>query len=137
MKSYFKIEFVNQHAMLEPGVDGGGLLKEFLTILTKKMFDPEQAFFKQSENASFVIAPHYEKTNKRLSMFKFIGKIVAKAIYEEILIEPIFSECFLNSLLKKQNHFIDLKNYDQELFNNFNFLLQNTVNAFDSNTLRC
>jgi len=25
--------------MLEPGVDAGGLLKEFLTILTKNMFD--------------------------------------------------------------------------------------------------
>jgi ubiquitin-protein ligase E3 C len=36
---------------------------------------------------------------KRLKMFKFIGKIIAKAIYEEILIEPIFSKVLLNMLL--------------------------------------
>ena len=57
LKSYFKIEFVNQHAMLEPGVDAGGLLKEFLSILTKKMFDPDQKYFKHTENNHFVINP--------------------------------------------------------------------------------
>jgi hypothetical protein len=35
LKDYFKIEFIDQNNMLEPGVDNGGLFKEFLTEITK------------------------------------------------------------------------------------------------------
>jgi len=38
-------------------------------------------------------------------MYFFIGKILAKAIYEQILIEPIFSKAFINLLINKNNDF--------------------------------
>ena len=31
--------------MIEEGIDGGGLFKEFITQLCDKIFDPEYAFF--------------------------------------------------------------------------------------------
>ena len=49
-------------------------------------------------------------------MYNFFGKITAKAIYEEILIEPILSKVLLNMLLSKKNEFHDLKELDNELF---------------------
>jgi len=41
----FRIEFVN-----EPGVDQGGLKKEWLTLLSKEIFDPRAGLFKLSPN---------------------------------------------------------------------------------------
>jgi len=35
MRSTFTIKFINEHGMQEEGIDGGGLLKEFITILTQ------------------------------------------------------------------------------------------------------
>ena len=37
MKNYIKIEFIDKNNMLEPGVDAGGLLKEFLTEITNNV----------------------------------------------------------------------------------------------------
>ena len=45
--------------MLEPGVDAGGLLKEFITILSKKMLDPEQGYFKELSNKTLVVNPAF------------------------------------------------------------------------------
>jgi len=58
----------------------------------------------------------FENNIKKLKMFNFFGKIIAKAIYEEILIEPILSKVLLNMLLSKKNEFHDLKELDNELF---------------------
>ena len=35
MRSIFMIKFVNEHGMTEEGIDGGGLLKEFITLMGK------------------------------------------------------------------------------------------------------
>lgn len=40
MKSNFRIRFIDEAGMYEDGIDGGGLLKEFLTKLTERIFDP-------------------------------------------------------------------------------------------------
>jgi len=35
--------------VVEEGIDGGGLFKEFITKLCDKIFDPEYAYFKENE----------------------------------------------------------------------------------------
>lgn len=37
--------FVDENDIIEDGVDGGGLFKEFVTKLTEKIFDPHYGFF--------------------------------------------------------------------------------------------
>lgn len=48
-------------------------------------------------------------------MFMIMGKILAKAIYEDILIEPILSRLFLNLIIGKDNDFKELAFLDPEL----------------------
>ena len=48
--------------------------------------------------------------------------IVGKAIYENILIQPIYSRAFLNKLLGKSNQVDDLKSLDSNLYKNLMFL---------------
>ncbi len=55
-------------------------------------------------------------------MFEFLGMIVGKSIFEGILIQPIFSRCFLNKVLGKTNHIDDLKLLDEKLYENVMYL---------------
>lgn len=57
----------------------------------------------------------------------FIGKILAKAIYEEILIEPILSRAFLNLIVGKTNDLKELAFLDPELHKNLSHLKHNDV----------
>ena len=37
--------FIDSNFKVEDGIDGGGLLKEFMTILNEQIFDPKLNFF--------------------------------------------------------------------------------------------
>jgi ubiquitin-protein ligase E3 C len=49
--------------------------------------------------------------------FHFVGKLVGKALYEGVLIEPVLSRVFLNKVLLKKNTFNDLRFYDRIIYN--------------------
>lgn len=40
LQAKFRIQFMDSNLVLEDGIDGGGLLKEFITKLTERIFDP-------------------------------------------------------------------------------------------------
>ena len=61
----------------------------------------------------FSLLPHYE----------FLGRVLGKAVYESILVEPQFCLPFLNQLLGKRNSLEDLKNFDMEYYKNLTKLL--------------
>ena len=46
------------------------------------MFDPKKGYFKELSDKSLYFASNFKQEMSRLKMFKFIGKITAKAIYE-------------------------------------------------------
>ena len=74
-----------------------------------------------SQDASML--PHYS----------FLGRVLSKAVYEGILVEPQFCLPFLNQLLGKVNSLEDLKNYDDEYYTNLSKL--NTFNEAEINGL--
>jgi ubiquitin-protein ligase E3 C len=49
IKNRVRIQFIDENYMVEEGVDGGGLFKEFMTKLTEKIFDPHYAFFSETQ----------------------------------------------------------------------------------------
>lgn len=46
MKARLVILFYDQYGNIEEGIDDGGLFKEFLTELSKQVFDPQRGLFK-------------------------------------------------------------------------------------------
>jgi hypothetical protein len=50
-----------------------------------------------------------------LEQYLFMGKMLGKAVYEEILVEPQFAGMFLNHLLGRTNFIDDLVTLDQEV----------------------
>jgi ubiquitin-protein ligase E3 C len=45
MKKHLKIRFIDEQHQVEDGLDGGGLLKEFMTKLTAEIFDINRCYF--------------------------------------------------------------------------------------------
>ncbi|CAM9930780.1 unnamed protein product [Discosporangium mesarthrocarpum] len=120
LKGRVKVTFVNEHGVEEVGIDGGGVFKEYMDLLTKRAFDPQWALFLSTEDqqylypnpASDVVEPDY------MGHFEFLGRVLAKTLFEDILVEPQFSPVFLNKLLGKHNYIDDLYMLDSELYRN-------------------
>ena len=73
----------------EPAVDMGGVRKEWMTLLVRALFNPEYAFFtaERVPNPASGINPNH------LKYFEFAGKIIAKAVHENINVDchlPVF-----------------------------------------------
>ena len=41
LRSRMRVTFVNEHGIEEAGIDGGGLFKEFMDTINKRVFDVE------------------------------------------------------------------------------------------------
>ena len=61
------------------------------------------------------------------SLFKFLGRLTGKAIYEHILLESVFSVIFLNRILRTPNTVNELKYADPTLYKNLMLLKHRTV----------
>ncbi|CAL8126160.1 unnamed protein product [Orchesella dallaii] len=96
LRTDVRISLVNVVGVQEAGVDGGGLLREFLTEVTKAGVDPNRGFFRvDSRNRLYPnpvakrIFPDYRKH------FFLMGRLVGKALYRQILLELPFAAFFL------------------------------------------
>jgi ubiquitin-protein ligase E3 C len=136
LKHKVQVSFVNQHGAEEAGIDGGGVFKEFLDDLIKDGFASSQSSDDTDQRSHigapplFSVTPHqtlainfdYINDPELLDHYEFLGRVLGKAVYESILVEPQFCLPFLNQLLGKTNSTEDLKNYDEEYYNNLNKL---------------
>lgn len=96
-----KVEFVK-----EPGVDAGGLKKEWLTLLAKELFDTRNGLFQLSPNTR-TIHPHPLSIIQpdALTYFNLAGFIVGLAIKEGIPINVSFSKSFLKLIMGNKQRF--------------------------------
>ena len=69
--------------------------------------------------------------NEHLGMFYLVGRILGKAIFERITVEPKFTEFFLRKMIGKYNFVEDLKSLDMQVYNNLMFLKNYEGNAED------
>ena len=136
LKKKIQVSFVNQHGTQEAGIDGGGVFKEFVDDLIKDAFSIDSK--DDDEDEVSVVAPRLfsvtplqtltvnsslPQDNGILAHYEFLGRVLGKAVYESILVEPQFCLPFLNQLLGKRNSLEDLKNFDMEYYKNLTKLL--------------
>mmetsp|Transcript_19502 Transcript_19502/g.32480 ORF Transcript_19502/g.32480 Transcript_19502/m.32480 type:complete len:1060 (+) Transcript_19502:112-3291(+) len=123
LKQVVRVQFVNKLGVEEAGVDGGGVFKEFLNTLCKTVFDSRYGLFKStSDNLLYPNPSSGVVTDDHLRHFEFLGRIVGKAIYENILVELPFANFFLSKLLGKHNFVNDLPSLDPDLYKHLMFL---------------
>ncbi|KAI9287664.1 hypothetical protein BC943DRAFT_342170 [Umbelopsis sp. AD052] len=111
------ISFVDEFGLLEAGVDGGGVFKEFLTTLARQAFDVNYGLFMVTEDQLlYPNSTKYARETAQLAYFEFLGLIIGKALYEGILVEVAFAGFFLSKCLGKMNYLDDLPSLDYELY---------------------
>ena len=84
-----KINFVG-----EVSYDAGGILREWFTVLFKNLEGEKLNLFivSDSQEFSYIINPFLQNTEKNLEYFNFIGKLMAKALLDNITINICFNK---------------------------------------------
>lgn len=124
IRGRLEVKFINVFGTIEEGYDAGGLFKEFWTSLSGEAFNPEYGLFSVTKDQCLYPNPDSKLFfgNEHLGMFYLVGRILGKAIFERITVEPKFAEFFLRKMIGKYNFVEDLKSLDMEVYNNLMFL---------------
>ncbi|GAB1226757.1 hypothetical protein ENUP19_0304G0049 [Entamoeba nuttalli] len=101
----FKIEFKH-----EQGNDNGGLLKECYSLLVQELSNGIEDLFIIENN---YIVPNYQCFKK--NQFIFVGKCLAKMIYDGFTSDFHLALFVLRLLLSKRNELKDIKMFDKEM----------------------
>ncbi len=113
----------------EEGQDAGGLLREWYVIISREIFNPMYALFKNSpgDRVTYMIQEHSHTNPNHLDYFKFVGRVIAKAIYDNKLLECYFTRSFYKHILAKHVKYQDMESEDYAFFKGLEFLLTNDV----------
>lgn len=120
MRSEFQIQFIGEIAM-----DAGGVMKEWVNILIKQLFSEEMNLFcrTKTDEVAYIISPQ----EMQPELYYFTGRILGKAIFENIPINCPLCKTLYKHLLDREVGFEDIKYQDIELYNSLQSLANNTI----------
>lgn len=113
----------------EEGVDAGGVTREWFQVLSRQMFDPNYALFipVSSDRTTFHPNKLSGINDEHLMFFKFIGRIIGKALYEGRLLECYFSRAVYKRILGKPVSVKDMESFDPEYYKSLVWMLENDI----------
>uniref|UniRef100_K3X015 HECT-type E3 ubiquitin transferase n=1 Tax=Globisporangium ultimum (strain ATCC 200006 / CBS 805.95 / DAOM BR144) TaxID=431595 RepID=K3X015_GLOUD len=123
LRQRLRIEFIE-----EPGLDAGGLMREWVLLLCEKMFDESFGLFQPThvENLGYWINPNSSQIHRdHLKCYQFVGRLIAKCLLEGQLLTVHFSLPLLKHILGVPISFSDLEFLDEELYRNALWLREN------------
>jgi E3 ubiquitin-protein ligase HUWE1 len=109
--------------------DAVGLLREWYSLITGSMFDPNYALFMLSRGDGVTYTPNplsHCNTN-HTQYFKFIGRIIAKAIFDNQYMGCYFTRPFYKHILDIPVYYTDMESIDLELYKHLIMLLENDL----------
>lgn len=124
--------------MDEAGVDGGGILREWLHLVCNDLFAEQQGLFKLTNSSShqgyWIHRTHAKKCGKHLEMYVFFGKILAKALLEGLLLNVRLAIPLLKHILGVPFTLSDLYLLDETVYSSMMWILENdNTNALSLN----
>uniref|UniRef100_A0A0N5AR03 HECT-type E3 ubiquitin transferase n=1 Tax=Syphacia muris TaxID=451379 RepID=A0A0N5AR03_9BILA len=116
----------------EEGQDAGGLLREWFSVITREIFDPNYALFitAPGDRVTYMINKASYINPEHLDYFKFVGRIIAKAVYENKLLDCYFTRAFYKHILSVPVRTQDIESEDPSYYKSLEFLLNNPVETF-------
>ncbi|KAG5896718.1 hypothetical protein JTB14_014594 [Gonioctena quinquepunctata] len=123
LKHKVRIQFINSVGLEEAGIDGGGIFKEFINEVLKTAFDPNRGFFLMTADNTLYPNPNVHLiVDNFTDHYYFIGRLVGKAIFENILVDLPLAEFFLAKLLVDRAPAHYLRSLDPVLYRNLLYL---------------
>jgi E3 ubiquitin-protein ligase HUWE1 len=113
----------------EEGVDAGGVTREWYTVLARQMFNPDYALFKPSAADKVTYQPNRSSgiNPDHLSYFKFVGRIIGKAIYDGRLLDCYFTRSFYKLMLGIDVDYKDIEAIDPSYHKSLEWILNNEI----------
>ncbi|KAH8899660.1 E3 ubiquitin protein ligase TOM1-like protein [Thozetella sp. PMI_491] len=113
----------------EEGVDAGGVTREWFQVLSRQMFDPNYALFipVSSDRTTFHPNKLSAINDEHLMFFKFIGRIIGKALYEGRLLDCYFSRAVYKRILGKPVSVKDMESFDPNYYKSLVWILENDI----------
>lgn len=123
----------------EEGQDAGGLLREWYIIVAREIFNPNYALFKTTpgDRVTYMPNPSSYANPEHLSYFKFVGRFIAKAIFDDKLLECYFTRSFYKHILGKPVHYTDMAAEDYTFFKSLQSLLESHMAELDLDLTFC
>ncbi|KAH8119411.1 hypothetical protein DFH11DRAFT_1782299 [Phellopilus nigrolimitatus] len=117
----------------EEGVDAGGVTREWFQILARQMFNPNYALFEPCAADKQTYQPNRasEINPDHLSYFKFVGRVIGKAIYDGRLMDAHFARSLYRQLLGKRVDYRDVEWVDPEYYKSLCWILENDPTVLD------
>ncbi|KAI5958943.1 TOM1 [Candida pseudojiufengensis] len=128
-KDEFKNSKLDINFKGEQGIDAGGVTREWYQVLSRQMFNPDYALFTPvvSDETTF----HPNRTSyvnpEHLSFFKFIGRIIGKAIYDNCFLDCHFSRAVYKRILGEPQSLKDMETLDLDYYKSLNWMLENDI----------
>ncbi|KAB5586032.1 hypothetical protein GE09DRAFT_1210617 [Coniochaeta sp. 2T2.1] len=113
----------------EEGVDAGGVTREWFQALSRQMFDPNYALFEpvSSDRTTFHPNKLSSINEEHLLFFKFIGRIIGKALYEGRVLDCYFSRAVYKRILGKPVSVKDMESFDPDYYKSLVWMLENDI----------
>ena len=138
LKAGVRIKFVNQQGVEEPGIDQDGVFKEFLELTVKGIFDPELNLFKVcfvlrnnnkynkfqlTSNGQLYPSHTSHIHSNHLDYFLYIGRMLAKSVYDGLVVDVQLAPVLLANILGKQLcAFDELALVDPDLYKSLTYV---------------
>lgn len=96
LKKRIRVHLLNAHGLDEAGIDGGGIFREFLNELLKSGFNPNQGFFKTTNEgllypnpaAQMLVGDSYARHYYFLG--RMLGKVKPVLYYKAMAVLKLF-----------------------------------------------
>jgi E3 ubiquitin-protein ligase HUWE1 len=113
----------------EEGVDAGGVTREWFQAISRQMFNPDYALFVPVASDKTTFHPNrLSAVNpEHLFFYKFIGRIIGKALYEGRVLDCYFSRAVYKRILGKPVNLKDMETLDLEYYNSLQWMLSNDI----------
>ncbi|KAH8518946.1 hypothetical protein H0E87_000697 [Populus deltoides] len=114
----------------EEGIDAGGLTREWYQLLSRVVFDKGALLFTTvGNNVTFQPNPNSVYQTEHLSYFKFVGRVVAKALFDGQLLDVYFTRSFYKHILGVKVTYHDIEAVDPDYYKNLKWMLENDVSC--------
>jgi E3 ubiquitin-protein ligase HUWE1 len=113
----------------EEGVDAGGVTREWFQVLARQMFDANYALFTPVSSDRTTFHPNKLSgiNDEHLMFFKFIGRIIGKALYEGRVLDCFFSRAVYKRILGKSVSVKDMESFDPDYYKSLCWMLENDI----------
>ncbi|KAJ1628340.1 HECT-domain-containing protein [Pavlovales sp. CCMP2436] len=122
LKLPLRVQYFNGQGLEEAGF-GEGVVKEYLVDVIRAACAPEARLFQTTGEGELYSSPTARHdVSESSARFEFVGSMLGKALYENILLDVPLAPFFLAKLLGRTNTVNDLPSLDPELHRNLLFL---------------